>query len=460
MKVQLFVMLVIFYLSPSVCAQQRELAGVASQLDKFLVMANRFSQFNGSVLVCYQGNIILEKGYGFKNIADKTPSDKETIFRIGSVTKGFTSTLILLLEEQGKLSVQDKLSTYFPDFLPGQQITIHHLLSHTSGLYDYASDMDRADSAIITNPVSKEIILKQFMQHPLSFPPGSNYSYSNSGYFLLGMIIEKVTGKSWEENIRQYILGPLNMRHSGFDFQGLESPNKPIGYQLLNDWTQLPDIVWDSTVAYAAGALYSNTRDMLAWAKAVTQKKILTTESWAKAFTENLHHYGYGWELDTVSGVPFIAHNGGIPGFSAELLISPENDLQVIVLSNVHENTNVTPISKTLATMVLKKSFPYGIANPPPIIDITASDLKSFVGKYQFDKNHVANIMEKDGKLFIESTTNQISLTRLFPAGRSDFFMANIFRNIQLTFKKNKTGEVTGMTIIQGKATFKWEKSR
>lgn len=441
-----------------VSAQSGDTTGLKSELDKFLQTANRFSQFNGSVMVSYKGKVILNKGYGFKDVAAKSLNDQNTIFRIGSITKTFTATLILMLEEQGKLSLQDKLSKYFPDFPAADKLTIQHLLNHSSGLYDYSIDLDRADSAIICHPVAKDKIVAQFSSQPLAFTPGSKFRYTNSGYYLLGLITEKVTGKSWEEAMRQYILSPLNMTHSGFDFRSLKSADKPVGYQVLNELVQTPDIVWDSTVTYAAGGLYSNTADMLAWAKAVTGQKLLSREGWKKAFTVQVGKYGDGWDVDSLSGVRFVGHNGGFPGFSAHLLIFPDDDLQVIALTNVSDNTYVTTISKALAAMVLKKPSPGGLAKIPKTISLTPAELEGFAGNYKFDTNHVAEVITQDGKIFIKADSNDLPLTRILPLSSNRFFLSSVFMNIEVKFEKDKSGKVTNMVMTKDGDSFNWKR--
>ncbi|NRF40708.1 serine hydrolase [Pedobacter foliorum] len=439
-------------------AQPANTPELSAKLDSFLNNANRFSQFNGSVLVSYKGKIILNKGYGFKDFATNSMNDQYTIFRIGSITKTFTATLILMLEEQGKLSLQDKLSKYFPDFPSGEKLTIQHLLNHSSGLYDYASNMDRADSAITDHPVAKDKILAQFIDQPLAFTPGSKYHYTNSGYYLLGLITEKVTGKPWEQAIRENILNPLQMTHSGFDFRALKSKDKPIGYQIFNEIEQMPDVVWDSTVTYAAGGLYTTSADMLAWAKAVTEQKLLSKVGWRKAFTVQIGKYGNGWDVDSLSGVRFVGHNGGFPGFSAHLLIFPEDDLQVIVLSNVSDNTYVTPISKALASMVLKKPIPGGLAIIPKNFNLPQKALETFAGNYQFDKKHQAQVFLTNGKLFIKADSNQLPVTRILPLSNNTFFLSSVFITIGLNFEKDKAGKVTNMIMTKDGNSFNWKR--
>ena len=450
----------IIFLSQQITKGQQVInpQNITTQLNDFLQMANRFYQFNGSAIISYRGTILLNKGYGFKNVAGSEINDSGTIFQIGSVTKEFTSTVILLLKEQGRLSLQDKLSDYFPGYPNSDKITIRQLLTHTSGIYNYTSDLEREDSAVICHPVSKDRIVQQFINQPLDFTPGTKYNYSNSGYFLLGMIIEKVTGKPWEENVREQILTPLGMQHTGFNFNGLKSADKAQGYQFFNEEHQQPDISWDSTVSYAAGSVYSTTKDMLTWARAVTDKKILSADCWKEALTANQHGYGYGWEIDTVYGHKAIGHNGGIPGFSSQMLLIPDQDLEIIVLTNVHENSQVTPISRILAAITMGK--PYSGFQPKDYVSIQPEALAQYVGSYRQDKDHVVNVLIKNGKLYIEAISNRLPLTRLYPDKSGGFFVANITLEIELRFIKNKTGKVMNLIAIQNGKEYEWKKFR
>jgi len=174
-------------------------------------------KFNGSVLVAHHGKILMDQGYGLLNADDKTPTDKNSIFQIGSITKQFTATVILKLQEEKKLKVTDKLSKYFPDYPKGDSITIEQLLTHTSGIYSYTSD-----GAFMANEVAKPSDRKKMMalfkDKPLQFSPGTKWEYSNSAYSLLGYIVEDVAKMPYEQAVRKYIFTPVHMDHSGFDF--------------------------------------------------------------------------------------------------------------------------------------------------------------------------------------------------------------------------------------------------
>lgn len=456
-RILVLTLLFTFSLMAIVNAQEAlHTADITRKLDTFLQMATKLRQFNGSVLVSYKRAVLLDKGYGFKNVTDKIPHNAQSIFQIGSITKSFTSTVILSLASQGKLSLQDKISRYFPDFPSGDQISIQHLLTHTSGLYNYTSDIEREDAAIISRPVDRNLIMQQFINQPLAFKPGSAYSYCNSGYFLLGMVIEKVTGTSWEENVRKFILAPLEMDRSGFDFIGLESTDKATGYQVLDDDRQQVDIIWDSTVSYAAGSMYATTGDLLQWSKAIVEKQLLPPSGWNAAFTPRFHGYGYGWEVDSLLDERCVGHGGGLPGFSSHMLIFPEIDLEIIVLSNVHENTFVEPISKILAAVVLDR--PYTYLKPRSVIPVSTVEVQAIVGTYRLDDKHQINILTRGEKLYIEAPSNMLPLTRLYKEGENTFFIGNITLNIQIKFEKNQAGIVNGLIAIQDGKTYRWKR--
>ena len=429
---------------------------LSNRLNAILQAAHQFFQFNGTVFITYQGTTLLNKGYGYRDLTTKAAADSNTIYQIGSITKGFTSTIIMHLKENGQLSLEDHLSDYITGIPNGNKITIRQLLTHSSGMYDYTSDLEREDSAVICHPVPKERILRQFANQPLDFEPGTSYRYSNSGYFLLGMIIEKITGKSWEENVREEILTPLNMRHTGFDFNNLKDLDKAQGYQYYSEERSQADICWDSTVSYAAGSIYSDTKDMLKWAKAVTNKSILSSQSWKEAFTVNRHGYGLGWEIDSIAGNKVLGHNGGIPGFSSEMLIIPSKDLQIIILSNVHEGTIVTPLSSVLAAIIL--NVPYNGYTPRKLLLADPKNLADYTGHYRLDKGHMASVILKNRKLYIEAAANRLPETALYAYKPDEFIIANVLLDITLKFVRNKSGEVIRMQSVQDGAVRYWNK--
>ncbi len=423
-------------------AQQTD--SMSQKLDGYLISAHNFYKFNGSALVAQHGKILLQKSYGYKNVATHVLNDLNTIFQIGSVTKQFTSTVILKLQEKGKLSVQDKLSKYFPEFKYADKITLENLLTHTSGVHNYTDDIDEEDSAIVCNPVNKQLVLDIMFKHELDFKPGTQMLYSNSGYYLLGLIIEKVTGKSYEQNVHDIIFTPLQMTHSLFDFKHASDTNIATSYKKLNEKEQVIASAdrWDSTVTYAAGAIWSTTGDMYKWAKAVANKEIISAESWKAALTPHLEHYGYGWFIDSLYGKKNIAHGGGLPGFMAYLCYYPDEDATIILLNNEGwYDEGLTEINANLSAIIF--NTPYKLMSKHPEIKLPDSILKKYVGEYAFDKKHHAYVMLENNTLQIAAPAGNLPKSPLFPENEKNFWLKIIDARIE--FIKDEHGNVTGL---------------
>ncbi|HEX5152325.1 MAG TPA: serine hydrolase [Parafilimonas sp.] len=425
---------------------------IKQKLDEYLTAANKLNKFNGNVLIAQKGKSLLQKSYGYKNLNALVLNDSNTIFQIGSVTKQFTATVVLKLQEEGKLSVHDKLDTYFPQFTHANEITLENLLTHTSGIYDYVIDIDEEDSAITCNPVDKQLILDLIFQHDLNFKPGTQFQYCNSGYYLLGLIIEKVTGKSYEQNVRDIIFTPLQMTHSLFDFKHSPDTNIATGYQTLNDSVQKEASAWrwDSTVSYAAGAIWSTTEDMYKWTQAVARKKILSADSWKAVFTPHLDHYGYGWYIDSLFDKKAISHGGGIPGFIAYLCYYPEEDVAIILLNNYGWfGEALNSINADLSAIIFHK--PYKLLKNRENKTFAEAILKKYVGKYQFDKKHHAYISLENGQLQMEAPEGGLPKSPLFAQDETNFYLKVIDARIE--FVKDASGNITELiAYYNGKA--------
>ena len=241
----------------------------AKQIDELIGKYNQYGQFNGSALVAENGKVILKKGFGSANIEWDIPNQPDTKFRLGSISKQFTAFLIVKLTEEGKIKLDVPITTYLPDYpkATGDKITIHHLLTHTSGIPNYTSlpnffkDQSR-------NPYTPEEFVKTFSSLPLEFTPGEKFNYSNSGYFLLGYIIEKVSGKSYEQYLQETILDPLKMVNSGYDHADVILKNRAAGYEKRGKKIRNAPYL-DMSIPYAAGSLYSTVEDLYLWDQAL-----------------------------------------------------------------------------------------------------------------------------------------------------------------------------------------------
>ncbi len=417
---------------------------MSAKLDTILSTYAHLHKFNGSVLVAKKGILLLNKGYGYRNAAGKVVNDENTIYQLGSITKQFTAAIILKLQEEKKLSVQDKLSKYFPAYPKGDSITIEQLLTHTSGIYNYTQNGDFM-SKEVTNPANREKIMALFKDKPLDFSPGTGWNYSNSGYSLLGYIIEIVAKKPYEEVVRKYIFTPLQMTHSGFDFTHLKSTEKATGYFKLDSPNAAPAPIVDSSVSFSAGAIYSTTGDLYRWHKALLTNTILTKAQQEKAYTPVRNKYGYGWGIDSLEGKRRVGHGGGIHGFITNIARVPEDDVCIVLLSNASDQT-LEEITKTLFNVLYNK--PYELPKERTILKIPEETLKQYIGEYEVRPDLHVVISIKEGELIALPTGQSESVIH---AEKEDFFFVKE-QDIQIEFTRNDKKEVTGFILHQGGA--------
>jgi len=356
----------IVYLYPGFTSKPAPKAGPINRIDHFISSAAQHQVFSGTVLIAQNGKILLEKGYGWADQGKRVPNQPSTRFRIGSVTKQFTAMAILLLQEQGKLRVQDPICEYIRGCpATWKAITIQHLLTHTSGIHDYATPFPPNQAA---TPAE---LIEAFESMPLDFAPGAKWSYSNSGYAILGFIIERLSGESYSEFLQQEIFQVLHLSNTGYDQNFPPLPQHATGYK--QPWVKADDV--DMSVPYSAGALYSTVDDLFRWDQALFNRKFASGESVQQMFTPqvtacdgqgticsapdcdvqriNCYSYGYGWFLGQFpvggSYVRDIWHPGGIQGFVSVNLYYPDQELTLIVLSNL-ENFNWTLIAQDVQT--------------------------------------------------------------------------------------------------------------
>jgi CubicO group peptidase (beta-lactamase class C family) len=317
---------------------------IISTTDTYLSNLVKARLFSGSVLIARNGEVLVKTGYGEADRHKHLANTAQTKFRLGSLTKQFTAMAILILQARGKLNVHDRICTYLSDCpTPWQQITIHHLLTHTSGIPDFARFPDfiatRGSASTPTETIAR------FKDKPLDFQPGEKFSYSTSGYVVLGALIEPASGKRYEAFLQENIFVPLQMVDSGYDHN---NGGLAIGYR---DRTNLADFI-DMSVPYAAGGLYSTVQDLYRWDRALYTDKLIPKNLRDKMFTPfGGFGYGYGWGIGKEGDRPVVSHIGGIQGFSSSIARYPNDKVVIIVLGN-REDLNSGDIGVQLAKIV------------------------------------------------------------------------------------------------------------
>ena len=335
----------------------------AAKIDELMRLAHDYRQFNGSVLVAENGKVIYKKGLGLANMEWNIPNEPDTKFRLGSITKQFTSMLVLQLVEQGRLKLDGKVTDYLPDYRKdtGEKVTIHHLLSHTSGIPNYTAQ-PRFFEDVSRNPFTVEAFVKKYASGDLEFEPGSKFNYSNSGYFLLGAIIEKVTGKPYEQVLQENIFAPLGMKNSGYDHYNTIIGKRASGYvKTPRGYENAPYL--DTSIPYAAGSLYSTVEDLYLWDQALYTDKLLSTKYRELLFKPNLDNYAYGWVIAkaSLSGsketVSSIWHNGGINGFNTLIVRLVDNRHLIILLDNTSQGRYQEKIGQEITNILYDKPY-------------------------------------------------------------------------------------------------------
>ena len=333
------------------------------QIDELMSLYHKYQQFNGSVLVAENGKVIYKKGFGLANMEWNIPNEPDTKFRLGSITKQFTATLILQLAEQGRIKLDGKVSDYLPDYRKdtGARITIHHLLSHTSGVPNYTAQPGFFAN-VSRNPFKVDDFVKQYASGDLEFEPGAKFNYSNSGYFLLGDIIEKVTGKPYEQVLKENILDPVGMKNTGYDHYGTVLSKRAAGYIRTQNGYENAGYL-DMSIPYAAGSLYSTVEDLFLWDQALYGEKILSAASKELMFKPNLENYGYGFGIRKASlgpdkiAVPVIEHNGGINGFSTDIVRLVGDKRLIVLLDNTSQGRYLDGMALAITNILYKQPF-------------------------------------------------------------------------------------------------------
>lgn len=347
-----------FFVLAALFATQLLAASKAEKIDALLRKYNELRQFNGTALVADASGVVHKKGYGYANFEWQIPNTPDVRFRLASITKQFTSMVIMQLVSEGKIKLDDRITTHLPDYRKdtGDKITIAQLLNHTSGIPSYTGmpgffQNDSRDAYKVAD------FVKKFASGDLEFDPGTKFAYNNSAYFLLGAIIEKVTGKTYAEAVQERIFDPLGMKSSGYDLSAPVIAKRASGYALAGGaYVNAPFL--DMTVPYAAGSLYSTVEDMYLWDRALYTDGLLKDDLKKQMFTAGLQDYGFGWSMskrkldDEKIELDAISHSGGIHGFSTLIVRIPEKKELVVLLDNTSRGDKLSPLASGIISIL------------------------------------------------------------------------------------------------------------
>lgn len=352
--------------------------------------------FSGTILVAKDGKPVFRRAYGLANREWNAANTLDTHFRIGSLTKPFTAAAILRLAETGKLKLDDRIRQFVPSAPASwDHVTLRHLLGHTSGIINYTALPDYY-AKISRLERSPQEIIALVENEPLLFEPGARMEYSNTGYVLLGMAIEAATGQPYAQYIRDTFLTPLALAETGYDDVSLVLPRRASGYRFGQaHWRNAPAMA--SSIAYAAGGLYSTADDLLAWSRALFGGKVLSAASLAEMTDDGGRGYGLGWYVGKAHERRVWSHGGAVSGFLSMIDHYPDDGLDVIVLAN-NENAPAQKIARELSALWL------GVLDPPDSIVLEDVILDRYAGTYRLGPRFFLTITREHGRLLSKGT--------------------------------------------------------
>ncbi len=349
---KLFVLCSIFMLAFSLNAQKLD-----QKIDSLILSKFKEADGPGGIfMVAQKGKPVYQKAFGMANLELDAKLNTNSVFQIGSMTKQFTAIAVLMLEERGKLKVSDPISKYIPSYPNGNNITIHNLLTHTSGIRDFTKMKTLQD--IAQKEMTPEQMVNFFKNEPVDLAPGEKFEYNNSGYVILGYIIEIVSGETYEDFIKKNIFDKVEMINSYYATDRKIIKNRAYGYH-KKDYGYVNKTVINFSVPFASGSLMSTLDDMLKWQNALNQNLLLTSKEETKAFSKYTLNdgkeieYGYGWHLKNINGIATREHGGSIFGFKSMAVYIPSEDIYVLGFSNCDCNSP-TQLVKDIAKLSLE----------------------------------------------------------------------------------------------------------
>lgn len=415
-------------------------ADIARYADELLKHTYHTDRPGAVVLVARGDTVLFRAARGEADVDKHVPLRPDSVFRIGSVTKQFTAAGLLTLVDAGKVRLDDPLSKYVPDFPGGDRITVLQLLNHTSGVKDYFRVSGYKEGSGRDMTTAQMIDL--FKNEKPDFAPGSKWAYSNSGYVLVGAIIEAASGMPWHVYLAKVLFEPLRMRHTGYGHDPKFAEQQVRGYS-YKDKSIVPMFPWSMTQAHAAGALVSNVDDLLKWNRALHEGRVLKRATYAQMIAPagtaaGAEGYGFGLYIGTMRGRQELWHAGRIFGFISSLSYLPGPDITVVVLENddIHEHEgfdDAYPLARRLAAMALGEPYPDMVA-----VAVDAAVLQAAEGVYRFDADVTRTLRVVDGKLTAQRDSGPRQV--LTPIAADDFLYDDGFNRLKL--ERDAGGEI------------------
>ncbi len=416
--------------------------------------------FNGTVLVVKKGMVMLEKGYGYRNIAQQIKNDEHTVFRIGRVTEAFTSEIIVKLDSKAMLGLEDRLSKYVQGFPLAEKITIKQLLAHTSGVQWYVPD-----TAVQRNGVCRPMNMLTFNEayrgKQLSFEPGSRYEYSNADYILLGFVIERMSRVHYDDEVDDKIFKVCAMKHSGYEFFGLKDEHKATGYFFEGgDKYTAVKTTGDTGILFSVEGMYSTVGDLYKWHQALHHYRLLPEDWQGLAYTPVKNQYALGWYIDKTGNRKYMINGGSYAGFTSTVIRDEEDDLFIAVLENkMQQGYSNTGIAKGLLKSVLgmdqKKEDKKADGKPDKKEDKKEvmpdpATYKKYVGEFLFNEKYLLIFSIKNNELIAASVVN--NTIQMIPEGGNTFKTGA--SDARVEFMPDKHGVVNKAILHQSGQNF------
>lgn len=436
MKKTVFFLLILFFVS---AAQAQT---VTADIDKFMNEKYPVNQPGAAILVAKNDKVIFRKGYGLASLNPDKPVTPDMVFRIGSITKQFTSTAILKLAEQGKVDLKADITRYLTDFSsPGKTVTVEQLLNHTSGIKSYTSLPEAMSKKELY--ISPADMVKIIQAQPSDFAPNDQWLYNNSGYFLLGMIIEKASGMTYGEYVQKNLFKPTGMKSSFTDDANLPA-NTAKGYQKSGSTEFVVSDYVHPSVPYSAGAIFSTVDDLWKWNQAIFNYKLVKKESLEKAWKPTTLNngkqvgYGYAWQFGRLGDAKVIGHGGAIDGYLTMEIYVPDQKIYVCILSN-----SMTVNPEEYAYQVAEIVAGISNAKQPEALILTEAALDEYTGVYQISEKEDRVITRNGSQLFSQRTGG--TKYEIFPYEKDAFFFKD--SPARLSFFRNADGKIESLEL-------------